>query len=43
MILDGIFVTEINDSPTERVEQDQTTDMRSIVLLYTLWKVGPKS
>ena len=43
MHLDRLLLTEINDISAESAEQDQTARMCSLILLYTLRKINPRS
>ena len=41
--LNGVWLTEIYDKAVESVEQDQTARTCSLILLYTLRKINPRS
>ena len=43
MALDGVSLIEFNNRVAESVEQDQTTRMYRLILLYTLRKINPMS
>ena len=39
----GVSLTEIDDRSAESAEQDQTTRMCRLILLYTIRKLKPRS